>query len=229
MHDDLTLRTVDSFDALLRTPFEGACNALRWRRELKGDFDEVLAALDLTEDIQPVDEDWLRDAALSPNGRLAASVLLEDLRLLQDAGHEPELNAIGAYPMDPDEELPTDVYSFHVDSATAPTDTFLCCYAGRTSEGLRRADAIRTVDVPELRARLLASFGGADGGSFEAFLKETHQDLHFVERPGARPFSFGHGQLWRLAVQYPGAPVEAFIHRAPRHEPGDGRRLLLIS
>lgn len=230
---DPSVFTAHSFEELLSTPFEGERNGIRWERELPGeltcDFDEILGALEPADGITAIEEDWLREADLSPAGRAATRWVLEDLKRLREAGHEPELNAIGAYPTHPDEDLPTDVYSFHVDSATVPTDTFLCCYAGRPSEGLRRGDALKTVDVPELRARLLREFGGADDGSFTAFLEETHQDLHFIERPGARPFSFGRGHLWRVAVQYPGAPVAAFIHRAPRRQPGDGRRLLLIS
>jgi hypothetical protein len=39
----------------------------------------------------------------------------------------------------------------------------------------------------------------------------------------------GIGHLWRIAVQHPGSPVPACIHRAPPPRPGDARRLLLIS
>jgi len=39
------IRVVHSFEALLATPFESECNAICWRRELPGDFEEVVRAL----------------------------------------------------------------------------------------------------------------------------------------------------------------------------------------
>ncbi len=41
--------------------------------------------------------------------------------------------------------------------------------------------------------------------------------------------SFGLGNLWRIAVDYPGSPVPPCIHRAPITRPGRPPRLLLIS
>jgi hypothetical protein len=45
----------------------------------------------------------------------------------------------------------------------------------------------------------------------------------------AQPFSFGLGNLWRIAVDYPGNPVPPCIHRAPTTRPEQRARLLLIS
>jgi hypothetical protein len=42
--------------------------------------------------------------------------------------------------------VPTDVYSFHADSATVETDTYLCSYTEAASEGLRNEEAQRYVD-----------------------------------------------------------------------------------
>ena len=39
--------------------------------------------------------------------------------------------------------------------------------------------------------------------------------LHYAPLPHARSFSFGKGNLWRIAVDYPGSPVPPCIHRAP--------------
>jgi len=223
------VRVVASFEALLTTSFETHCNAICWERTLAGDFDEVVRRLGVGEGVTPIDEAALEALPVSAAGALAVSTLLADLRGLREAGHAPELNCVGQYSRDHDEVLPTDVYSFHVDSATLPTDTFLCCYTGAPSEGLRGAEAERCVDVPHLRAGLLARRGGDDDEGFASYLREHHFDLHYRPMAQARPFSMGIGHLWRVAVQSPGSRVPGCIHRAPTVLPGDPRRLLLIS
>jgi hypothetical protein len=223
------VRVVDSFADLLAVPFEGTCNAICWRRELTGDFDELVRRLPAGEGITTIDEAGLEALPVGAAGAAAVATLLADLRGLREAGHTPELNCIDQYLRDPDELLPTDVHSFHVDSATVPTDTFLCCYAGAASEALGNTEAERCVDIPHLRAALLARFGGQDDEDFAAYLRERHFDLHYRPLAHARPLSLGIGHLWRLAVRYPGSPVPACIHRAPQTRPGDPRRLLLIS
>ena len=47
--------------------------------------------------------------------------------------------------------------------------------------------------------------------------------------PGARPWSFGVGHLWKIACLYDGSPVPPCVHRAPPTIPGQPPRLLLIS
>jgi len=220
---------VASFEALLAARFEGACSAICWERTVAGDFEEVVRLLGAGAGVTAIEEGDLEGLAVSGAGALAVGVLLADLRRLREAGHAPELNCVERYPRDDDELVPTDVHSFHVDSATVPTETFLCSYTGPASEGLRRAEAQRWVDVPEVRAALLARFGGGEGEAFGEYLRAQHFDLHYRALPGARPYSFGVGHLWRVAVQHPGCPVEACIHRAPRTEPGAPHRLLLIS
>jgi hypothetical protein len=84
------------------------------------------------------------------------------------------------------------------------------------------------VEVPETRAALLALHGGGDDEGFREHLRENCLDLHYVSAPGAQPFSFGVGNLWRIATEYPGSPVPPCIHRAPETPPGDPPRLLLI-
>lgn len=222
------MRVVDSFEALLETPFEGSCNAICWTRDLAGDFSEVARRLPSGEGITSIDEPDLEALEVEGAAAEAVAALLADLRMLREADLSPELDVIDRYARDPDELLPTDVHSFHVDSADGPTDTYLCCYSGAASEGLVVSDAERCIDVPELRSLLLARFGGEDGEAFAAYLAERHYDLHYRLLPGARPFSLGIGHLWRLAVRHPGSPVPACIHRAPPTRPGDPRRLLMI-
>ena len=149
---------------------------------------------------------------------------------MQSHGLTPELNCIYSYPLDEDDEAyPTDVFSFHADRAPIAADTWLCTYHGAPSEGLHNTQARRRVDDPAMRRELLRRFGGNDDAEFAAYLEETCHDLHYHPLPRARPFCFGVGNLWRIAVDYPGNPVPPCIHRAPRTRPGDSPRLLLIS
>src|SRR5204863_1001747 len=113
----------------------------------------------------------------------------------------------------------TDVVSFHVDSATVEADTYLCTYHGAPSEGLRNDEAQRRVEIPETRAKLLKLYGGADDAGFLDFLNENFYDLHYAPLPQTRPFSFGVGNLWRVATEHPGCPVPPCIHRAPATVP----------
>ena len=76
---------------------------------------------------------------------------------------------------------------------------------------------------------LLQLFGGADDAEFAEYLSDNCYDLHYSPAPDARPFSFGIGNLWRIAVDWPGSSVPPCIHRAPEPPPGSPPRLLLIS
>ena len=224
------IKVVKSFDELASTRFENPFNALCWPRSLAGNFSEVVEKLGVGEGITTLDESHLRSLPLSPDGRVAINILLEDLRLLRDRDLDPVLNCIHGYPRDEDAgPVLTDVFSFHVDSAPVEADTWLCTYYGPTSEGLRNEEAIRRVDIPETRSELLKGFGGKDDADFLTYLNENFYDLHYATLPEARPFSFGIGCLWRIAVEYPDSPVPPSIHRAPLTHRGDSARLLLIS
>jgi len=224
------VRVVQSFAELVTTPFGGGVNALCWPRTLTGDFREVVAQLGAGEGIVTLDDARLQALPLSPAGHAAVALLIEDQQRLRALGLAPVLDCIPRYPRD---ETPgavaTDVYSFHADSATVPTDTYLCTYTGAASEGLRNEEARRCVDVPEIRAELLSLFGGPDNDEFIEFLRKHCYDLHYVAAPQAQPFAFGLGNLWRIAVDYPGSPVPPCVHRAPENLPGQLPRLLLIS
>lgn len=224
------VRMVRSFAELVSTPFADGVNALCWPRTLTGDFDEITARLGPVEEITSLDEDDLRSLDLSPAGRAARDILVEDLRLLREHGLAPTLDCIPAYPRDDEPgPVPTDVYSFHADSANTVADTFLCSYTEASSEGVVNEEALRCAEVPEIRAELLRRHGGADDAAFEAYLSENFLDLHYVATPAARPYSFGLGNLWRIATTYPGCPVPPCVHRAPATRPGQPPRLLLIS
>ena len=224
------IEVVGSFKELVATRFAKGVNARCWPRVLPGDFGEVVARLGAGEGIVAVDDVRLRALALSAAGRVAGETLREDLRLLRAHGLDPVLNCIHGYPCAEEPgPVPTDVFSFHADSATAEADTWLCTYHGLSSEGLRNDEARRRVDIPVTRAELLRLYGGEDDEGFLEYLNENFYDLHYAPLPQARPFSFGLGNLWRIATDWLGSPVPPCIHRAPATRPGEPPRLLLIS
>lgn len=234
-HHHPRVRRVNSFHELATSPFIGGVNALCWERAIVGDFAEVAMRLEATnarnhDGIISLDEERLLTLEVSYSARAAIEFMLTDFRALRAHGYAPELNCIHAYPRDEDPEVvATDVYSFHADSAPVETSTWLCTYHGAPSEGLRNEEALRRVDDPATRAELLKHFGGVDDASFHEYLSENSYDLHYSAHPAAVPFSFGVGNLWRIAVEYPRSPVPACIHRAPSTRPGESARLLLIS
>lgn len=223
------IRRVGSFEELLQTPFAGPVNALCWERSLPGDFREIADGLGTGEGIVTIEEVRLREMRLSPDGEAAREILLSDLALLRSHDLLPSLDCIYSSVHDDSSPLPTDVTSFHADSATVPADTYLCCYTGLPSEGLRNDQARRHVEIPETRAKLLGLYGGPDDDGFAEYLNDHYYDLHYAPLPGAQPFSFGTGNLWRIATEYPGSPVPPCIHRAPMTPLGSPPRLLLIS
>jgi hypothetical protein len=224
------IRRVNNFQELVGTRFANGVNALCWERKLEGDFAEVVKLLGPGEAITTIDDARLLALSVSAAGRVAIANLLADQRLLREHNLDPALNCIFGYPRDENPgPVVTDVFFFHADSATVETDTWLCTYQGPSSEGLRNEEARRHVDVPATRGELLRDFGGEDDEVFHAYLSEHCFDLHYEPIPGARPFAFGQGNLWRISVAWPGSPVLPCIHRAPETCPGQPPRLLLIS
>ena len=223
------VRRVGGFAELLATPFADGVNALCWERSLPGDFAEVAARLPAGQGIVPLTDEELVALPLSAAGRLAAEAMLADQRLLRAHDLAPSLNLIHECQPDPAAgAVPTDVTSFHVDSAPVEVDTWLCTYLGACSEGLANEDAWLKVEIPEIRAQLLRDYGGSDDAGFAEFLHEHSCDSHYAPKPGAKPYTFGRFALWRIATRWPGSPVPPCIHRAPVNLPGSPR-LLLIS
>jgi hypothetical protein len=225
---DGLIKQVTSFQELVRTPFAGGVNALCWNRKLPGDFGDIARAFNATEPITVLDESMLRSLELRAESLETVAFLLEDLLLLRELGRDPVLNLITGYPRD-DSAGPvvTDVFSFHADSAPVEADTWLCTYHGSPSEGLLNEDAIKKIDDPAVRAALLKEFGGQDDEEFREWLSENCFDLHYAAKPGAVPYSFGVGNLWRIAVDWPGSPVPPCVHRAPATIPGQPRLLVI--
>ena len=230
LQDYPRLKVVGSFEELVMTPMRDGINALCWPRALPGDFGEIVEKLRVGKGITSIDDACLLALDLSDAGQVAREVLLQDQELLRQHELLPSLDCINGYVNEIESELlRTDVQSWHVDSATVEADTYLCTYYGADSEGLRNEEAVRRVDVPEIRAELLKLYDGEEGEGFRDFLNENYLDLHYRLLPHARPFSFGLGHLWRIATEYPDSPVPPCIHRAPATLPGQPPRLLLIS
>ncbi len=222
------IQTVHSFAELVSTPWAGGVNALCWERELTGDFGAVVSALGDGEGIRTLDEPTLLSLRLDSDGARAREAMLTDLRRLQERELDPVLNCIYGYPQDEAEAVVrTDVFSWHVDSATTEADTWLCTYAGAPSEGLLNDEARRRIDDPETRAALLREYGGAEDADFETSLRECCYDLHYTALPSSRPYSYGVGQLWRIATRWPGCPVPPCGHRAPATVSGEPRLMLI--
>jgi len=223
------IRRVHSFEELVATRFADGVNAFCWQRELAGDFAAVIAALGPGEGVRVLDENDLLALTATLDASMAITAMLDDLRRLRLLDLDPILNCIHAYPRDDDDALvATDVMSFHVDSAPVEADTWLCTYYGAPSDGIDNDEVIRKIDHPATRAALLEKFGGHDDADFAAYLTECCYDLHFAPLPGAKPYSFGLINLWRIATAHPGCPVPPCVHRAPATVPG-APRLLLIS
>lgn len=221
------IQYVTNFQDLVATPFTGAVNAICWTRKLPGDFAEIVTKVALDGNITKVEQETLRALRLSEQGQLAREILLKDWELLEAHGASPMLNVITRY--DEDDSFPffpTDVYSFHVDQAPIPVDTFLCTYYGASSEILPNAQGLQKVLIPEIRDALKKLYDGP-GEGFEAFLSEHFFDLHYQAQPGAQPVNLGLGHLWRLATDHPQSQVLPCIHRAPREQPGQNRLLMI--
>ncbi|MFT3697747.1 MAG: hypothetical protein QM831_31700 [Kofleriaceae bacterium] len=220
---------VDSFAELVRHRFTSELNAVCWRRDLAGNFRELAHALAPTDGVVTIDPDVLRDRAWSDAGRLAANAILDDFRALDELGREPVLNCITRYERDV-RGLPisTDVFSFHADRAPVEYDTWLCTYWGKSSEAIANDSARRWIDDPEIYAALRRHYESLANDQFRDLVHDESFDLHYRVVEGARPYSFGVGNLWRIAVDWPGSSVRPCLHRAPPTEPGDEPRLLLI-
>lgn len=221
------VKRVGGFQELLSTRFADGINAFCWERTLPGDYAEVVRLLGPGDGIVALDEDRLRGLKLTAYGLQAVETMLADLALLRDAGRDPVLNIIYGYPKDEEGgPVPTDVMSWHVDSAPVEADTWLCTYHGAPSEGLLNDQAVRKVDDPKIRSELLKIYDGPEDESFTEWLSENHYDLHYAPKPDATPYSFGQFNLWRATCDWPGSPVPPCVHRAPLT---DDPRLLLIS
>lgn len=221
------VKVVSSFQELVNSHFQGTMNALCWSRNLMGDFQEIVAKLELKENITEVSVNDLLALQLSENGSLAREILLSDIQLLTDFGASPTLNLLKCYERDDELDfISTDVYSYHVDRSPIATDTFLCTYHGAASDIVPNDQVEQKILIPEIRSKLQELYDGPES-EFDAFLEEYFFDLHYQPKSNATPVSLGMGHLWRLAVDHPTQQVLPCVHRAPVEKDGEYRLLLI--
>lgn len=221
------IQTVSNFNDFVSTPFAGDINAICWKRQLSGDFSEIVKKFEATDNIRALEEDELLKLELSEQGQLARDILLSDFNLLKTLGASPTLNIIKHYERDEFHPFfPTDVYSFHVDRSPIPTDTILCTYHGESSDILPNSQAEQKILVPKIRHELKKEFHGTDK-EFESYLIDNFFDLHYQAKPDAQLINLGLGNLWRLSVDHPESKVLPCIHRAPKEKTRESRLLLI--
>lgn len=221
------VKVVSNFQELVNSHFQGTMNALCWSRNLMGDFQEIVAKLELKENITEVSVDDLLALQLSENGSLARDILLSDIQLLTDFGASPTLNLLKCYERDDELDfISTDVYSYHVDRSPIATDTFLCTYHGAASDIVPNDQVEQKILIPEIRSKLQELYDGPES-EFDAFLEEYFFDLHYQPKSNATPVNLGMGHLWRLAVDHPTQQVLPCVHRAPVEKDGEYRLLLI--
>ena len=221
------VEVVTTFAELVNTQFQGDKNAICWARNLEGDFKEIVAKLQLKENITEISIEDLLALPLSEQGDLARDIILKDIQLLTDMGASPVLNLLKYYERDDELDfISTDVYSFHVDRSPIETDTFLCTYHGAASDIVPNDQVEQKVLIPEIREKLRALHDGSEA-EFESFLAEYFFDLHYQPKSNAQPINLGTGHLWRLAVDHPTQKVLPCVHRAPVENDGEYRLLLI--
>lgn len=218
---------VSTFDELIRTGFNGAMNAVCWQRNLAGNFEEIVAKLQLKESVTTISIEELMVLPLSREGNIARQFIVNDLKLLTAIGASPVLNLLKNYERDDEFDfISTDVYSYHVDRSPIATDTFLCTYYGAASDIVPNDQVEQKVVVPEIRQQLKDLFDGPEP-QFEDFLTANFFDLHYQPKPDAKPVNLGVGHLWKLAVDHPEQEVLPCVHRAPKENDGEYRLLLI--
>ncbi|ROI08707.1 DUF1826 domain-containing protein [Kaistella haifensis] len=221
------IKTFSTFDELVNNRFQGNTNAFCWQRNLDGDFGEIVAQLQLLDDITEISKEDLLQLELSEPGNRARQIILNDIQLLENFGAAPSLNLLKSYERDDEFNfMARDVYSFHVDRSPIAADTYLCTYFGASSDIVPNHQATQKILIPEIINELKTLHQG-HSESFETFLEENFFDLHYEAKPNATPINLGNGHLWRLAVDHPFQEVLPCIHRAPKEKKGEYRLLLI--
>ncbi len=203
-------------------------NAICWSRILEGNYSEIIERIEINDNVTTVDVEYLNQLKLSKDGQIARNTIINDFKLLREYGTDPSINVIRKYERDEEFQVfPTDVYSYHIDRATIAADTFLCTYYGDSSDILPNHQAIQKICIPEIRSKLLNKYGGLIE-NFEHYLRDHFYDLHYQAKANFTPVSLGVGNMWRLAIDYPGSMTPPCIHRAPKEISGRAR-LMMIS
>lgn len=220
------IKNVFKFEDLVNSEFYDNINAICFNRILEGNFAEIVSKLELKDNITEISLEDLSALALSSEGSKARNIMLNDYKLLSDFGASPSINFLKSYEKDDELDfISTDVYSFHVDHSPIETSTFLCTYFGESSDILPNNEALRQIDIPEIRKKLQKIYDVNDD-NFDDFAKENFFDLHYQEKPNSTPINLGIGHIWRLSCESPNQEVLPCIHRAPVEK--NQLRLILI-
>lgn len=226
LSDNNQIKVVCNFYELVHSSFQGIINAICWKRNLVGNFKEIVDKLHIKENITEVSLNDLLSLELSESGHLAREIIVTDIQLLTAFGASPSLNLLKNY--ERDEELDfisIDVYSYHVDRSPIETDTFLCTYYGAASDILPNDQVDQKILIPETRKKLKELYTGPEA-EFDHFLEEYFFDLHYQPKVNSKPVNLGVGNIWKLAVDHPTQQVLPCVHRAPI-ENGEYRLLLI--
>ncbi len=87
--DENQIQYVSDFKELISAAFYGNINAFCWKRELKGDFFEIVQKLASDDNIIEISREELQNLRLSDTGQIAKEVILNDLKLLTEFGASP--------------------------------------------------------------------------------------------------------------------------------------------
>ena len=77
------IHCVTNFHDLVSITFYGEMNAICWKRELIGDFSEIVQKIEANENIKVIEEDELTELELSEQGKLARDIIINDFKILK--------------------------------------------------------------------------------------------------------------------------------------------------
>lgn len=119
---------------------------------------------------------------------------------------------------------------FHFDGGNVEIGRVLIPYTAPTTEGIAPEDCIRFVDIPKFQQDLIGRYGQdkVDPAELAALYKQGIAEIR-LPLPGAVPYSFSAGDVFRHAVQENMAGVTPHLHRAPPMPKGAKPRLLLVA
>ena len=218
----------------------GKTNVILHRRKLRGDFNALAAHLagnkKVTIDRSLRREDVVKaEKELKGKAKKAAQEILADIDMLAREGyHSTKLRLIGdeGYRMDHGYDLKkgSGVSLFHFDGGQPLKGRVLTAYAGATTQGIAPEDCIRFVDIPKFQQDLIGRFGQdhVDPKELAALMKRSIADIR-LPKPGAIPYAFSVGDIFRHAVRDNKAGVTPHLHRAPPMTTGAKPRLLLVA
>lgn len=202
------VKVVASLSDMFNRAFGGAeeVNCIVHPRKLSGDFNALARRLSAPLKLEKkpfvelsTDAFALHARSLRGAEKKAAKAILADMKRMDEQNLNPVLRVIGEG--DYREQSAFDrVHDFHADGVTKVGGyKVLCCYTSPVTEGLRLEDA------------------------------EFQEDGYYKMKPGAKPFSFRPGSIWRHAVIGTGEGILPFIHRAPHVSEQRQPRLILMA